>query len=288
MFVNFFITRPVFATVCSLLIVLAGAISIPTLPIAQFPSLAPPQVTVTSNYIGANSQSVETTVTTILEEAINGAEGMRYMTSSSGNDGTSSIVATFALERNLDIASVDVQNRAFTVLGRLPQEVQQTGLTVTKNSGSFVVAMGFYSKDGRYDPLFISNYLSIYVQDALKRVSGVGNVIIFGERRLAIRVWLDPDKLAKRQLTPADVTNAIRTQNVQVASGAVGQPPAPANQQFQISVRAQRFDSRRAGDFDRSGHHRHRRYLPVLARLAQHTDSGDYDPCLANRDVRIH
>ena len=238
MFVNFFITRPVFATVCSLLIVLAGAISIPTLPIAQIPSLAPPQVTVTSNYIGANSQSVETTVTTILEEAINGAEGMRYMTSSSGNDGTSSIVATFALERNLDIASVDVQNRAFTVLGRLPQEVQQTGLTVTKNSGSFVVAMGFYSKDGRYDPLFISNYLSIYVQDALKRVSGVGNVIIFGERRLAIRVWLDPDKLAKRQLTPADVTNAIRTQNVQVASGAVGQPPAPANQQFQISVRA--------------------------------------------------
>src|SRR5438270_52676 len=217
MFVNFFITRPVFATVCSLLIVLAGAISIPTLPIAQFPSLAPPQVTVTSNYIGANSQSVETTVTTIPEEAINGAEGMRYMTSSSGNDGTSSIVATFALERNLDIASVDVQNRAFTVLGRLPQEVQQTGLTVTKNSGSFVVAMGFYSKDGRYDPLFISNYLSIYVQDALKRVSGVGNVIIFGERRLAIRVWLDPDKLAKRQLTPADVTNAIRTQNVQVA-----------------------------------------------------------------------
>src|SRR5947209_17184380 len=116
MFVNFFITRPVFATVCSLLIVLAGAISIPTLPIAQIPSLAPPQVTVTSNYIGANSQSVETTVTTILEEAISGAEGMRYMTSSSGNDGTSSIVATFALVSNLDIAFVDVHNRAFTVV----------------------------------------------------------------------------------------------------------------------------------------------------------------------------
>ncbi|MBV9670125.1 MAG: efflux RND transporter permease subunit, partial [Acidobacteriales bacterium] len=206
-------------------------------PIAQFPSLAPPQVTVTSNYIGANSQSVETTVTTILEEAINGAEGMRYMTSSSGNDGTSSIVATFALDRDLDIASVDVQNRAFTVLGRLPQEVQQTGLTVTKNSGSFVVAMGFYSEDGRYDPLFISNYLSIYVQDALKRVPGVGNVIIFGERRLALRVWLDPDKLAKRSLTTEDVISALQTQNVQVASGAVGQPPSPPGQQFQINVR---------------------------------------------------
>ncbi len=120
MFVDFFIRRPVFATVCSLLIILAGAVSIPSLPIAQFPSLAPPQVTVSSNYIGANASAVETTVTTILEEAINGAEGMRYITSSSGNDGTSSIVATFDLSRNLDIAAVDVQNRASSILGRLP------------------------------------------------------------------------------------------------------------------------------------------------------------------------
>ncbi|HEY0564640.1 MAG TPA: multidrug efflux RND transporter permease subunit [Terriglobales bacterium] len=238
MFVDFFIKRPVFATVCSLLIVIAGAISIPTLPIAQFPNLAPPQVTVSSNYTGANSSAVETTVTTILEEAINGAEGMRYMTSSSGSDGSSQITATFGLDRDLDIAAVDVQNRASTVLGRLPREVQQTGLSVTKNSGSFVVAIGFYSPDNRYDKLFISNYLAIYVQDALKRVKGVGNVIIFGERRLALRAWLDPDKLARRGLTPLDVTNAIQSQNLQVAAGALGQEPAPKNQQYQISVRA--------------------------------------------------
>src|SRR5579884_2508517 len=135
MFVNFFIRRPVFATVCSLLIILAGAIAIPTLPIAQFPVLAPPQVSVGSFYTGANSQAVESSVTTVLEQAINGAEGMRYISSSSGNDGSSSITATFDLTRDLDIAAVDVQNRASTALGRLPVEVQTTGVSVNKNSG---------------------------------------------------------------------------------------------------------------------------------------------------------
>ena len=238
MFVNFFISRPVFATVCSLLIILAGAISIPSLPIAQFPNLAPPQVTVSSNYIGANAESVETTVTTLLEQSINGAEGMRYLSSNSGNDGSSQITATFNQNRSLDIAAVDVQNRAFTALGRLPGEVQQTGLTVTKNSGSFVLAAGFYSEDGRYDNLFVTNYIDVYIKDALKRVPGVGQVLIFGERKFAMRIWLDPDKLAKRGLTPQDVTDALREQNVQVAAGAIGQPPSVKDQQFQISVRA--------------------------------------------------
>src|SRR6201997_2162762 len=131
MFVNFFIRRPVFATVCSLLIILAGAIAIPTLPVAQFPQLAPPQVTVSSFYTGANSQAVETSVTTLLEQAINGAEGMRYMSSTSGNDGSSSISATFDLDRNLDVAAVDVQNRASSALGRLPIEVQTTGVNIS-------------------------------------------------------------------------------------------------------------------------------------------------------------
>ena len=236
--VNFFIQRPVFATVCSLLIILGGAISIPTLPIAQFPQLAPPQVTVGAFYNGANAQAVESGVTTLLEQAINGAEGMRYIQSASGNDGSSNITATFNVDRNLDIAAVDVQNRASTALGRLPAEVQTTGISIGKNSGSFVLAAGFYAEDNRYDPLFISNYLDLYVRDALKRVKGVGNVIIFGERKYAMRLWLDPVKLAKRGLTASDVTNALREQNVQVAAGQIGNAPAMPNQAFQISVRA--------------------------------------------------
>ena len=238
MFVNFFIRRPVFATVCSLLIILAGAISIPTLPISEFPTLAPPQVTVSAFYTGANAQAVETSVTTILEQAINGAEGMRYISSQSANNGSSQITATFDLNRSVDIAAVDVQNRASSALGRMPVEVQTTGVTINKNSGSFVMAAGFFSPDGKYDSLFISNYLDVYVRDALKRVKGVGDVIIFGERKYAMRLWLDPVKLAKRNLTPGDVVDALREQNVQVAAGAVGQPPASAQQAFQISVRA--------------------------------------------------
>src|SRR5512146_2527530 len=155
MFVKFFIDRPVFATVCALLIILAGAIAIPSLPIAQFPQLAPPQVSVNSYYTGANSQAVESSVTTLLEQAINGAEGMRYISSSSGNDGSSSITATFDIDRSLEIAAVDVQNRASQALGRLPGEVQTTGVSVSKNSGSFVAGYAFYSPDGRYDTLFL-------------------------------------------------------------------------------------------------------------------------------------
>src|SRR5260370_33519107 len=155
--VNFFISRPVFATVCSLLIILAGAVSIPSLPVAEYPNLVPPTVSVSAFYNGANSQAVETSVTTLLEQAINGTEGMRYMSSTSGNNGSSSISVVFDLDRNLDIAAVDVQNRAATTLGRLPVEVQTTGVGITTNTGSFVVAFGLYSDHSRYDSLFISN-----------------------------------------------------------------------------------------------------------------------------------
>src|SRR5882724_10666765 len=236
--VNFFIRRPVFATVCSLLIVLGGAVCIPTLPIAQYPNLTPPTVSVSAFYTGANSQAVETSVTTLLEQAINGAEGMRYMSSTSGNDGSASINATFDLDRNLDVAAVDVQNRASSALGRLPVEVQTTGVSINKNTGSFVVAYGFWSDNKEYDNLFISNYLDIYVRDALKRVKGVGDVIIFGERKYSMRLWLDPARLASRSLTATDVVNALREQNVQVAAGEVGQPPAKQGQVYEISVRA--------------------------------------------------
>ncbi len=238
MFVNFFIKRPVFATVCALLIILAGGVVIPTLPIAQFPDLAPPQISVSSAYVGASAQTVETAVTQPLEEQINGAQGMKYITSSSSNDGSSNIVATFDLDRDPDLAAVDIQNRVNTAQGRLPNAVKTTGITITKASNNFVFGGAVYSPDGRYDPLFISNYLDVYVRDTLKRVPGVADVFIFGERKYSMRLWLDPQRMASRGLTAGDVVSALQEQNVEVAAGQVGQPPSMPGQQFQISVRA--------------------------------------------------
>jgi hydrophobic/amphiphilic exporter-1 (mainly G- bacteria), HAE1 family len=238
MFVDFFIRRPVFSTVCALLIILAGAVVIPTLPIAQFPTLAPPQVSVTSFYVGASAQTVESAVTTPLEQQINGAEGMKYITSSSGNDGSSNIVATFDLNRDPDLAAVDIQNRVNTAQGRLPNAVKATGITILKASTNFVFGAAVFSPDGRYDPLFISNYLDVYVKDSLKRVPGVADVIIFGERKYSMRLWLDPVRMASRGLTAGDVVSALQEQNVEVAAGQVGQPPAKPSQEYQISVRA--------------------------------------------------
>ncbi len=238
MFVDFFIRRPVFATVCALLIILAGAVVIPTLPISQFPTLAPPQISVNSFYVGASAQTVETAVTIPLEEQINGAEGMKYITSSSGNDGSSSIVATFDLNRDPDLAAVDIQNRVNAAQGRLPSAVKANGVIIAKTSNNFVFGAAVYSEDGRYSPLFVSNYLDVYVKDALKRVPGVANVIIFGERKFSMRLWLDPARMASRALTATDAVNALQEQNVEVAAGQVGQPPIQAGQQFQISVRA--------------------------------------------------
>src|SRR6266568_3568400 len=238
MFVDFFIRRPVFATVCALLIILAGAVVVPSLPIAQFPSLAPPQVSVTSAYVGASAQTVETAVTTPLEQQINGAEGMKYVTSTSSNNGVSSIVATFDLTRDPDLAAVDIQNRVNAAQGRLPGAVKSTGVTITKASNNFVFGAAVYSQDGRYDPLFMSNYLDVYVKDALKRVPGVADVFIFGERKYSMRMWLDPVRMASRGLTAPDVVKALQEQNVEVAAGQVGQPPIKPGQDYQISVRA--------------------------------------------------
>jgi HAE1 family hydrophobic/amphiphilic exporter-1 len=237
LFVDFFIHRPVFATVCALLIILAGAVCIPTLPVALYPQLAPPQVRVITNYVGANAETVEKAVTIPLEEAINGVEGMRYMSSSSANNGTSMITVTFQTGYDLDIAAVDVQNRVSSVQGRLPAAVNQLGITVNKASTNFVFGAGFFTLDGRYSNEFISNYLDVYVKDAIKRVPGVGDVTIFGERKYAMRIWLDPVRLAARDLTAGDVVNALAEQNVEIPAGQLGQPPSNANQAFQVPVR---------------------------------------------------
>jgi len=237
LFVDFFIHRPVFATVCALLIILGGAVCIPNLPVAMYPTLAPPQVTVSSNYVGADAETVEKAVTIPLEEAINGVEGMRYISSSSTNSGTSEINTTFTTGYNLDIAAVDVQNRVASVQGRLPAAVNSTGISITKSNFNFVFGAGFFTRDGRYSSEFISNYLDVYVKDALKRVPGVGDVMIFGERKYAMRVWLDPVRMAARGLTATDVVNALVEQNVEIPAGQLGQPPSDAKQAFQIPVR---------------------------------------------------
>jgi HAE1 family hydrophobic/amphiphilic exporter-1 len=238
MFVDTFIQRPILATVCSLVIVLAGALAIPTMPIAQYPDVAPPTVSVLAIYTGANAETVETAVTTPLEQAINGVEGMRYMSSSSTNSGVCQIVVTFDVTRDPDIAAVDVQNRVNQALGRMPGEVRQTGIVVQKSANNFVLAAGVFSPTGQYDALFISNYLDVYVKDALRRVPGVADVLVFGERKYAMRLWLDPTRLAARRLTAGDVVTALREQNVNVAAGSVGESPARSGQTYQMSVRA--------------------------------------------------
>lgn len=207
---DFFIRRPVFATVCSIVVTLLGIACIPTLPVAQYPDIAPPQVTVTSNYIGANAETVESTVTNILERELNGISGLRYIKSTSSNDGTSNINLTFDLGRNQDLAAVDVQNKVSTVTARLPGPVTQTGVQVVKANNNFLLAIGLYAEkdekgNDRYDDIYLSNYADLYIVDQLKRLEGVGGVQIFGQRTYAMRLWLDPERLAGRQLTPQDV-----------------------------------------------------------------------------------
>jgi len=236
--VNFFIKRPIFAIVCSLIIVLLGVIVVPTLPIARFPSVSPVQVVVSSNYVGADAETVETGVTNILEQEINGIEGVRYISSSSGSDGTSQITVTFNSNTDPDIATVNVQNRVSRVESQLPGLVTQTGVTVNQQNSNFLNAIALYSENGEYDPLFMSNYADTYMVNALKRIEGVGEIQIFGERKYAMRLWLDPNRLASRNLTIQDVSDAIQEQNIQVGAGAIGQQPTSDDQEYQLNLRA--------------------------------------------------
>src|SRR5579864_8735750 len=235
----FFLRRPILAIVCSLVVLIAGLIVIPTLPIAQYPQIAPPVVTINAVYTGANAEAVESAVTTPLEQAVNGVEGLRYITSTSSNNGTSSITCTFNLGTNLDIAATDVQNAVQSALGRLPNEVKQTGVTVSKNSGSFAMAIALQSNNSQYGQLFLSNYAELDVVNSLKRVPGVSDVIIFGQRRYAMRIWVNPQQLQARNLAISDVLSSLQEQNVEVAAGSIGGAPQPSNQPFTISVRAE-------------------------------------------------
>jgi hydrophobe/amphiphile efflux-1 (HAE1) family protein len=236
-FVAFFVGRPIFASVVAILITLAGAISIPLLPVSQFPPIVPPTVQVSATYTGASADVVERTITLPIEEQVNGTEGMLYMASTSANDGQMSMTVTFELGRDPDIATVNVNNRAAVAEPRLPEEVRRFGVTVRKQAPDLTMVVNLLSPDESRDALFLSNYALINVLDPLKRVPGVGDVGIFGERRYSMRIWLDPERLAKLELTPADVIAAVREQNVQIAAGRAGSPPAPEGQQLDLPLR---------------------------------------------------
>jgi HAE1 family hydrophobic/amphiphilic exporter-1 len=236
--VDFFLRRPIFASVVSLVILLLGLISIPTLPIAEYPNIAPPTVTVTAVYTGASAEAVESSVTTPLEQAINGVQGLRYISSQSGSDGTSQITCTFNLDRSLDQAANDVQNAVNLAQGRLPNEVKLTGVAVSKNSGTFVMAIGVTSTDARWDQTYLTNYLENNVVNDIKRITGVSDVRVFGERKYAMRLWVDPKRLADNGLTAGDVVSALSAQNVQVAAGAIGAPPTNGKQPYELAMRA--------------------------------------------------
>jgi hydrophobe/amphiphile efflux-1 (HAE1) family protein len=236
MFVNFFIDRPIFAAVLAIVIVVAGAVAIPFLPIAMFPEITPPQVVVTATYPGASAEVVEQTVTTPIEQQVNGVEDMIYMSSRSGSDGTMTLTVTFGVGTDLDIAAVNVQNRVAIAQAKLPQDVIRQGLTVTKQSPDLVEIVALTSPDGSRDELYLANYATLQVVDVLARVPGVGQVTVFNGRDYGMRLWLNPETLASLGLTAGDVAAAVREQNVQAAAGQIGQPPAPRGQQFQYTV----------------------------------------------------
>ena len=233
---RFFIHRPVLAIVLSLVILLAGTLSMLSLPIAQYPQISPPTVTVDAVYVGANAAVVEQAVAIPLEQRVNGADKMLYMSSSSSNDGRYSLTCTFRVGTNLDLAAVDVQNRVKGAEGMLPPDVVTNGISINKQSPGMVAIVSVYSPGNSYDEVYLSNYTSINIVDQLSRVPGVGSTSIIGQRDYAMRVWVRPDKLAKLGLTATDLGAALRDQNVQAPAGSIGQPPAPAGTSFEYPV----------------------------------------------------
>jgi multidrug efflux pump len=236
MFARFFVDRPIFATVLSIVIVIIGLVSLQKLPIAQYPEVVPPTVNISATYPGASARVVADTVAAPIEQEVNGVENMLYMLSKSTNDGQMNLDVTFRVGTNLDFAQVLTQNRVSIAEAKLPEEVKRQGVTVKKKSPMILLCVNLLSPDGRYDQLYLSNYATIQVKDALARLPGVGDVSFLGARDYSMRVWLDPTALASRSMTASDILKALREQNVQVAAGRIGQPPTPPGIEFQYTV----------------------------------------------------
>src|SRR6187551_870374 len=237
-FSRFFIDRPIFAVVLSLVVLAAGLISIFALPVSEYPEVSPPTITVRAIYPGANPTVLAQTVGTPLEEAINGVERMLYMSSSGTADGVLNLTVTFEIGTDVDLAQVQVQNRVSQALARLPEEVRALGVVTEKRSPDITMVVHLVSPDGRYDPVYLRNYALLNVRNELARLPGAGQVAVFGAGDYAMRVWLDPNKVASRDLSATDVVQSIREQNLQVAAGVVGAPPMPDPQAYQLTVRA--------------------------------------------------
>jgi multidrug efflux pump len=236
---RFFVSRPRFAAVLSIIIFVVGLLALPQLPISEYPEVVPPTVVVRAIYPGANPETIAETVASPLEQAINGVEGMLYQSSQATADGVMTLTVTFRLGVDLDKAQVQVQNRVAQVLPKLPQEVQRAGVTTNKASPNLTMVVHLISPDQRYDTLYLSNYAQLNVRDALARLDGIGDVQMFGSGPYAMRVWLDPEKVAARNLTAGDVIGAIREQNVQIAAGQLGAPPVRGAADFQVAINAQ-------------------------------------------------
>lgn len=236
MFSRFFIDRPIFAAVISIVIVLAGLVTFNALPVSMYPEITPPTVQVSATYPGAGAQVLADTVASTIEEEVNGVEGMLYMSSVCSSNGEYGLTVTFEVGTDLDMAAVRVQNRVAVAEPMLPAEVRQLGVTTRKRSTDIVLIVALISPDGRYDDLFLSNYAKLRIKDEIARIEGVGDVTIFGLGDYSMRIWLNPGKLKARGLTPTDVSRALTEQNVQVAAGRIGQPPAPKGQNFQYTV----------------------------------------------------
>jgi multidrug efflux pump subunit AcrB len=247
---RFFIERPIFAAVMSIIVVLAGLVSLKILPIAQYPEIAPPVVSITATYPGASAETLAKTVAAPIEEQLSGVEDLLYFNSSSSSNGQTTITATFEVGTDIDKATFNINNRVQLATPRLPDEVRRNGVTVAKRSNNFLLVVALNSPKGTYDSLYLSNYATLNVVDELKRIPGAADVQIFGARDYSMRIWLEPDKMARLGVTTSDIAAAVNAQNAQYAAGKIGADPAPKGQQlvYTVTARGRLLDPEQFGD----------------------------------------
>src|SRR2546425_1852857 len=269
-FSHFFIRRPIFAGVLSAVIFIVGFIAMWRLPISEYPEVVPPTIVVQASYPGANPKTISDTVASPLEQAINGVENSLYMFSQATGDGVMTLTVTFRLGTDIDKAQVQVQNRVSQALPKLPEEVRRLGVTTTKQSPDLTMVVHLFSPNDRYDEVYLRNYATLQVKDVLARIPGAGDVEVFGSGDYAMRIWLNPDKIAAQNLTASDVVNAIREQNVQVAAGAIGQQPVsqPLNFELQINAKGRLISEEEFGQIIvKTGPHGEKTLLKDLGRI---------------------